>query len=92
LVLDRASGFGDLLAEHGAAIARIAPGLLGDYLQQAATSAIYAGQRGEALRYAVALIVRSPGSARNWMILAAAVAGATSTARLRDALRHWRGA
>jgi hypothetical protein len=26
------------------------------------------------------------------MILAAAVAGATSTARLRDALRHWRGA
>ncbi len=92
LVLDRASGLGDLLAEHGAAIARIAPGLLGDYLQQAATSAIYAGQRGEALRYAVTLIVRSPGSARNWMILAAAVAGARSTARLRDALRHWRGA
>ena len=91
LILDRAGGFHDLLAEHGAAVARIAPGLYSDYLQQAATSAIYAGQRGKALRYAVTLVVRSPGSGRNWMILAAAVAGAASTARVRDALRHWRG-
>ena len=69
LIVDRAGGFRDLLAEHGAAVARIAPGLYGDYLQQAATSAIYAGRRGEALRSAVALVVRSPGSGRNWIMI-----------------------
>ena len=92
LILDRADGFRGLLVEHGAAVARIAPGLYGDYLQQAATSAVYANQRGKALRYALAFVVRSPASGRSWMILAASILGATSTARLRDALRHWRGA
>jgi glycosyltransferase involved in cell wall biosynthesis len=88
-VRDRANGFRALLAEHGREVARIAPGLYGDYLQQAATSAIYARRRGQALGYAVCLVARSPMRPRSWMILAASLAGAAATARLRDASRRW---
>ena len=89
-IADRVNGFRDLLAEHGAAVARIAPGLYTDYLQQAATSCIYAGRRREGFGYASSLIARLPWQPRSWMILIAGVLGGTATARVRDDLRKWR--
>ena len=72
---DRASGFAALLAEHGQALARTAPGVHGDYLQLAATSALLAGRRVAALGYAARLAVRYPRRLRGWLLLAAGLAG-----------------
>jgi glycosyltransferase involved in cell wall biosynthesis len=80
---DRADGFRDLLAEHGRAIANAAPGLYGDYLQLAASSAILAGRRYAGLTHAAALIGRAPLRARPWMLLAASVVGGALAVRLR---------
>jgi glycosyltransferase involved in cell wall biosynthesis len=89
-VRDRADGFRDLLIEHGQAIARLAPGLYGDYLQMAATSAILAGRRFRALGYLARLIVRFPPRARAWLLAGAALAGPNLAQRVQRVLarRH----
>ncbi len=74
-IRDRADGFRALLVAHGGAVAAGFPNLYSEYLQQAAISALVAGRRLEACRYATRLVHLRPWFARAWMLLAASFVG-----------------
>jgi glycosyltransferase involved in cell wall biosynthesis len=80
---DRASGFRDLLRDHGKAVGQVAPGLHGDYLQLAATSALLANDRLAAWKYAALLAVRFPARPRGWILLGASLVGPSLTRQLQ---------
>jgi len=74
-IADRANEYRRLIADHGPAVARLAPALYGEYLESAATTATMANRRWEAAGYALAALRLSPLRLRNWIILAAAFVG-----------------
>ena len=84
---DRADGFRALLQEYGSAIGRTAPGVYGDYLQLAATSALFADRRRAACAYAAELAVWSPLRARAWILMGASLIGPARTRRLQKFVR-----
>ena len=89
VIRNRADGFSNLLAVHGAYLRRNAPRLYCDYLQSAAATSTMSGRRMAALGYALALVRRAPRLKRAWILLAASLVGPTA-ATLR---RRWsRGA
>lgn len=75
IVLDRATGFRDLLSEHGALVASRAPRLYRDYLESAASTATMANLRGEASARALELVRLAPGRSRSWILLGASLIG-----------------
>jgi glycosyltransferase involved in cell wall biosynthesis len=87
---DRADGYRAVLQEHGSAIARIAPGQYGDYLQLAATSALFANRRLAACGYAAELAIRFPLRARAWLLMGASLIGPVLSKRLQDLTRRRR--
>jgi glycosyltransferase involved in cell wall biosynthesis len=87
---DRADGYHALLQEHGGAIARVAPGQHGDYLQLAATSALFVNRRLAACAYAAELASRFPLRARAWLLMGASLIGLAQSKRLQDLARRWR--
>jgi glycosyltransferase involved in cell wall biosynthesis len=90
LLRDRADGYRAVLQEHGSAIARVAPGQYGDYLQIAATSAVFANRRIAAYRYATQLAVRFPLRGRAWLLMGASLIGPVQSKRFRELARRWR--
>ncbi len=83
-VADRANEYRRLIADHGAAVAQLAPALYGEYLESAATTATMANRRRQAAGYALAALRLSPLRLRNWIVLAAAFVGP-----LAVRLRRW---
>jgi glycosyltransferase involved in cell wall biosynthesis len=74
-ITDRANEYRQLIAEHGPAVAQLAPALYGEYLESAATTATMANRRWEAAGYAQMTLRLSPLRLRNWIVLAAAFVG-----------------
>ncbi len=83
-IIDRANEYRRLIADHSAALARLAPALYGEYLESAATTATMANRRWEAVGYALAALRLSPLRFRNWVVLGAAFVGPFSVV-----LRRW---
>ena len=83
-IRDRANGFRDILAEHGAFVAREGPGLYLEYLQSASSTATMANRRGEAVGYALKLVRLSPIRLRSWILLGASLVGPFSAV-----VRRW---
>ena len=83
-IRDRANGFRDLLAEHGAFVAREGPRLYLEYLQSASSTATMANRRREAVGHAIELVRLSPGRLRSWILLGASLIGPFSAV-----LRRW---
>ena len=83
-IRDRANGFRNLLAEHGAFVAREGPRLYLEYLQSASSTATMANRRREAIGYALKLVRLSRGHPRSWVLLGASLIGPFSAV-----LRRW---
>ncbi len=83
-IRDRANGFRNLLAEHGAFVAREGPRLYLEYLQSASSTATMANRRREAVSHAIELVRLSPGRLRSWILLGASLIGPFSAV-----LRRW---
>jgi hypothetical protein len=83
-IRDRADGFRDVLADHGAFVAREGPSLYLEYLQSASSTATMANRRREAIGHALKLVRLSPGRPRSWVLLGASLIGPFSAV-----LRRW---
>jgi glycosyltransferase involved in cell wall biosynthesis len=74
-----------VLAEHGAALRKWAPGRYRLVLAGGALSSFMAGRRLDGVRYSAAILAREPLSARSWARLGAGLLGGRVLATLQSA-------